>query len=535
MAVTNQPKNGIKSPAWAQRGKLRLARVEGGPARAAALVLQETWDGSPQGLASMLRYAPALVEELAAKKINAVILDWSLGFSKEDNAIHREIVQSLLPILKKKKIRAIAEIAPDSCFPEELARRVPDALNWLKRDASNTVQFINGKWALADTANAGWRKFVETSVVDAIDVGFSGVSFSFFGESNAGAEFLRHLRIPLRERLKEEFEQFAICVQPANDPVLSASANLLVRTAGIKSGFVGGLLHTNMADSKYLFELNGRDVSFARGFSAGELTVPEAALAAAEAFATGGASADLRTPRSYQAFMADNGALFAGPQPVGNIGIILDDKAVFPSNDFVSLLARANLQFDVIPAHLFSNFDFKKYTLLSTLYLDEPSPELRQALAQFVERGGIWLAANEKEAADTRTQIQSGLGKHFFYSLPPLKVVTDPDAIDHSHFLIDTLFPDIVAYCGEQPIHVDAPDGVVALLWGRGTRRWVHVLNYRAETVGATITLPNCGGRSLAVFSPDAKTPELEIIETGNAHCVFNLNCLETYAIVEIA
>ncbi len=108
MAVTNHPKRAEKLPAWAQRGKLRLAQVEGGPSSAAEMILLEGWDCSPAKLLITGRYGPELVEELVAKKINAVILTWSPGFSHEGDAAQREIVRALMPLLNRKKSKAIA-------------------------------------------------------------------------------------------------------------------------------------------------------------------------------------------------------------------------------------------------------------------------------------------------------------------------------------------------------------------------------------------------------------------------------------------
>ena len=87
---------------------------------------------------------------------------------------------------------------------------------------------------------------------------------------------------------------------------------------------------------------------------------------------------------------------------------------------------------------------------------------------------------------------------------------------------------------GEQELVLDAPDGVVALPWGKGTRRWVHVLNYRGEAVQAKLALPDCGGRAIAVDSPDAAPPTWTLDEAGSGRLAFTLNALDVYAIVAV-
>lgn len=72
------------------------------------------------------------------------------------------------------------------------------------------------------------------------------------------------------------------------------------------------------------------------------------------------------------------------------------------------------------------------------------------------------------------------------------------------------------------------------LLWGKGTRRWVHVLNYKSNATEVTLTLPDCGGRTTEVFSPDEQKPTLEVQESGAGRLKFKLSGLDVYAVVRI-
>src|SRR5258705_5756969 len=123
MAVTNHPKIPEKAPAWAQRGKLRLCRIEGGPSSTAKMILLDGWDSSPEELLTTCRYGPELVDELIEKKMNAVILTWSPGFSHEGDTAQWKIVRELLPLLTKKKIKAIAQLSLTAAFRDEMLKR----------------------------------------------------------------------------------------------------------------------------------------------------------------------------------------------------------------------------------------------------------------------------------------------------------------------------------------------------------------------------------------------------------------------------
>ena len=76
--------------------------------------------------------------------------------------------------------------------------------------------------------------------------------------------------------------------------------------------------------------------------------------------------------------------------------------------------------------------------------------------------------------------------------------------------------------------------GVVALLWGKSTKRWVHLLNYRDEPCEATVTLPGCGGRKLDAYSPDEAPLAVQVVDSGPACVTFVISGIQTYAVVEV-
>jgi len=518
MAVTNHPKKQYLPPAWARRGKLRLARVPGGPSETARMILSGEWDDSPAALLSASRYGPSLVEELAANGINAVALTWSPGFSHENDQAQWEILQRLLLLLKRRRIRALACLAVDVAFPE-LSSSMPEAKlpfalpspqrGEEERDEKRSVAWPNDKPRCfrMDIVNPQWREYVAHKVRKAVEAGFDGLFFEGAANHHEASEFLKALRAEAQGHRAPDAPELLFCAPGWCSPDLDEVCNLkflepeLVPGAGPDSA-----CSTNVPLLKLAFEQGGRDKPFAAQVAAGALTDKQRRLAAAEITAAGGACAALELPGDYGAFLQDCSGLFGPSDPVGAIGVIAGDAAgpgFARPLPFLDALVRANIQFDIIPLTRFEQFDFRKYKLLIAAGLiPGPAPEpLEKALSLFVaEHGGTT-----------------------YISPTPASEEFEASAI-----------PGIHASAVPQPIAVEAPAGLIALLWGKGTRRFVHLLNYRDAPCDATITLPGCGGRKVNAYSPDEAPLTLKILEAGPACASFVLAGIQTYAVVEV-
>ena len=603
MAVTNHAKNQFLPPAWARRGKLRLAHAPGGPSAAAARVLSGEWGAAghnPGELLLAARYGPGLLDELLAKQINTVVLTWSPGLSHKADLAQWDCVRALLPLLRKKKIRTIARIAVDTCFHEELAGHEPAAHGWAlgddaggRRDAARTagetpaVQTEGARAWQMDIGNADWRAYVAYKVRMAVAAGFDGVFFDGtlgdFGDAATQAESgrrdaartagetpavqtegetpavqtegetpavqtegetpavqtegetpavqaLRFLRDEALAGRSTDSRELLFCARGWCAPHWDELCNLklvdygwwhcpqtvpsprcgertpLSADSGTPQVAADGSLETCLPFLKLMYEQGGRDKPLAVQLGASGLTEAQLRLAVAEVLASGGVPASLDLPRNYVSFLRDHGDLFGQSDPVGSIGVIVDDTAPKPRVEALLLpgeLVHTNVQFDLIPLTQWERFDLRKYKLLITAGLPPPPP-LHEALNHFVsEHGGTVYVA--QSCGDFASEL-------------------------HAHIL-----PGIRIAAGTAPVEVEAPDGVVALLWGKGTRRWVHLLNYRAELAQATVVLPGCGGRAVSAHSPDEAQPELTVLETGQASVSFALSGIQTYAIVEVA
>jgi hypothetical protein len=193
--------------------------------------------------------------------------------------------------------------------------------------------------------------------------------------------------------------------------------------------------------------------------------------------------------------------------------------------------------------------DVKKYTALSVLHLLHVPPEVLATLQSFVARHGGTLLASQ--GSGTRNAVGEpteppelltppgeapvyqekacGAGRVVFLASPPRGFGRS----SHRELLAE-LRPALDRVALPRELRHSGSEGLVPLLWGKSTRRWVHVLNYRETPGEMTVTLPECGGRTLTVHSPDATPPELTVLETGAGAVRFALKNVTTYAVVEI-
>ena len=536
MAGTNRVKGAVRPPAWAARAKLRLAHVRGGPAEAAALIHRGQWDKAPAGLVPVGRYGIGFTDELAAAKIDAVCLTWSPGFSLEGDVPQWELIAKLLPLLKKKKIRVIAEFSLTGCFAAELLPRVPEARSWLERRSDGKpIAHANENCLQMNVQHEGWRQYLAHKVRMAAGAGFDGFFFTdVVCQPADGADFLAMLKEAAQIGRIPETDDFLFYTDSVAPDVVRAT-NIKWVASGARPPVDAQTFGANIPGLKALFELGGRDRTMVCGIP-DAATEKEARLAAAEVLACGGVCNGLRVPPRYRAFHAEHADIFAAADPVNTLAILADDEggsfARLKSDlNLLDPLLRNAIQFDVIPISDFASFDLRKYRVLSAMHIEKAPEPLDATLKAFAtHHGGAVLYSSavpesegsaEPTAPAPRTETPEGKGVTIRYTLP-LRPETKQLWLDDLHRLL-------------QPPPVSIESGNLAVLvWGKGTRRWVHLLNYASKPCDATIALPGCGGRKLKVLSPDEKLPELTILETGSANARFTIKNMDTYAVVEV-
>lgn len=559
MAATNRPKDSVKPPAWAQRGKLRMADVPGGPAHAAALMLLDGFDQSPLSLLSAFRYSPALADELAERGFNAVSLSWSPGFSIVSEMAQWNVVIALLPALKKRKIKTVARISLTGAFKADLFRAMPDAENWIYRDPDGSVlEWNESKQCCAmDITRPEWRSLVTKKVEAAVVAGFDGLFFdTVLANYPAAADFIKELSAFAASKRPPDAEPLLITCQASHFAAIARVVNVKCSPFGrIPGRDTGGIFWSNLAWHKNVYELSGRGLPFVSTLSGGDTTERARKQAVAEVFASGGSTADIDLPAAYATFFADNAELFSDADPQGVIGVLANDLGddhdhVLKMESLLASLQLANLQHDIVPTAFLEQFDLKKYRLLSALMLAHWPSGVAERLDSYVRvNGGTLLVspgAGTKDAKgnpceppkflaeilDGAEKSEHKVGKGRVVVLPPPpNGFTGAKQAD----FIQEVVPEVLRLSGEQPVEVESAEDTLVLLWGKGTRRWVHVLNYKAASTEVTLTLPDCGGRTTDVFSPDEQKPVLEVQESGAGRLKFKLTGLDVYAVVRIA
>jgi hypothetical protein len=555
MAASNRTKGAEKSPKWAQRASLRLAYIPGGPARAAENILQNTWDKSPLGLLPACRYSIELADELAARHINAVCLSWSIGFSHEGDAAQWSVVAALLPHLRKKKIRVLAEVALDKVYLEELSAKLPAASEWVHQPQTDEYRKLQGPNAAAVSIlklqQPEWRAYLEEKVRAGLKAGLDGFFFTSAGSDNPAV-------LAVVERLREiiagepNAQEIAVYTNVCGDSRFNAVCNIKWDPACMRPRVENGELISNLPLWKLYFEDGGRDKSFAAGFLEGSMQDRLAQRAAAEVLAGGGAPSGLHLPENLLAFHAENEHLFHG-DPRGGLAVLMEGAgalygAKVSTDPLCAALLRNSVQFDVLPITQLKVSGLRRYNAASAIHLAHLSAETIDQLHGFVARQGGTLFVSPGTGTrtaqgdpceppafllvddDGNERVEKPVGKGKVVVLPPpLQGFLGSPQKEFGPALIEE-----IRSAAPVEIRVESSADMTALLWGKGTARWIHVINYGDQPADVTVGLPGCGGRKAEVYSPDEKKPAFELQDSGSGLVKFTLKSLDVYAVVAV-
>ena len=327
----------------------------------------------------------------------------------------------LLPLLKKKKIRAFAEFSLTGCFASEFLPRVTEAKSWLERQPDGIpIAHSNDNCLQLNVQHDGWRQYLAHKVRMAAGAGFDGFFFSDVVCKPAdGGDFLTFLTDAVRTGRIPEIDEFAFYTSSIEQHIVAAT-NLKWLPCAARQIPDERHFGANIPLLKALFEVGGRDRTLFCGIPE-QSTEKEARICAAEILASGGACHGLRAPANYQTFCASHNDIFGGIRsgqrtlafsPTTESGAFSRLKA--DAALFERLLGRA-IQFDVIPLSAVDSFDLKKYRVLSALHLEQVPEELGAKLAAFYKNGGAVLyPARPPEDAGVppppRTETTEGKG-----------------------------------------------------------------------------------------------------------------------------
>ncbi|MFQ6048921.1 MAG: beta-galactosidase trimerization domain-containing protein, partial [Phycisphaerae bacterium] len=308
----------------------------------------------------------------------------------------------------------------------------------------------------------------------------------------------------------------------------------------------GGAMWTNFGLWKYLFEDGGRQKPFVNGV--------RSKVDWAEINACGGDAPSI-VDADYQAFHKKYGRqIYHNTQPLGRVAVMIRGLSpVAERAPFFTHLARHNVQFDVMIYEQADRYDWKLYSLIVLFDVRCMSDQIADRLRAFVSAGGNliatgpsglgtehWLGRDEYALADVygvslregptgRLENRFGKGQVVFY----------PDSIGQklqqgqADELCQRFIDDVRRLAGRAVLEIEAPDGVVATLMGRGrNKRIVHLINYRPEPIdGVVVRLPGWRFEQVELLSPDQPGPRLEQVGVDEQGLRFRVDGLAVYAV----
>lgn len=279
----------------------------------------------------------------------------------------------------------------------------------------------------------------------------------------------------------------------------------------------GGPMWTNVALWKYFHEDGGREKPALNGVD------NELMWAEAQAFgcdATGSINAD------WNAWHAKVGQrIYSGAQPAGRVGLLMRSLSPIPEKSpAVTLLARKNVQFDIIVYEMMRDrYDLSQYEVLLANDVRFMSDEACEAVRKFVRNGGTLVATGQASLFTEKWESRSNyaladvfgvsckpnLSGRFENTVGKGRVIFYPQSVQDAAVngtqpeLLTQWLADVVAVQRDPALKVEAPDGVLASAWQKGSKRIVHLVNYRPRAVkGVKILVPGVKIAKVELLSP---------------------------------
>jgi hypothetical protein len=181
-------------PEWAQQGKFRFARLDGGPIEILKTA-RSSWGmhfnaRQKEVLGNLYStYSDRMVDLLAQANVNWVWITWSVGYSWQDEAVQREQCRLLAAKLHKKGIHVAVYLCAVSMFWESMFRDEPRSVRWVTFDPQGVpYRYSGGRDPLrfiADLSNPEWLDYQKRRIGAAIDAGAD----AFFLDNTASPEW----------------------------------------------------------------------------------------------------------------------------------------------------------------------------------------------------------------------------------------------------------------------------------------------------------------------------------------------------------
>jgi hypothetical protein len=173
-------------PAWAQTGRFRYARWDGGILDVTKGFLSgwPGWREPDQLLAVAQWYEPRNVELVQMAGVNWIWVTFSNGFSLESERPHQERLKQFIAACHRRGIHATAYMSIANIFPDDMFTREPRSREWLAQGkdgkpipygAADYSKFTTITRYLACLEHPEWRAYLKERVRRAIAAGCEGI------------------------------------------------------------------------------------------------------------------------------------------------------------------------------------------------------------------------------------------------------------------------------------------------------------------------------------------------------------------------
>lgn len=538
-------------PEWAQQGRFRFTRLDGGPLEVRKTMRSE-WgkhfnEQQKEVLANLYsKYGDRMADLLAEANINWVWITWSVGLSEAEEAEQRAQCKIITGKLHKRGIRAAAYMCAVSIFWETMFRDHPRAVRWLRFDPEGTpFRYSGGKDALrfiADVSNPEWLEYQKKRVGGIIDAGLDGIFFDNTGcpgwnTRDALDGHFAALRRYVHEEKKSNILLFTNYGLRLEGITLNENMEFVFSEGWREPGawgddwevsnvrrmrYVRGVLPEWKAHtSEYSIFRKGNRASTWLGPRSQKLAVLEAAaLGSAYSWDMEGpfdgalmagdrsALASWKAIAEANGFLKRNESLYAGARSVAPVAVLRSSVARDGSTggfswsqgntQFYDLLSKKSVPYKVRMLGAVSEAQLGEHRGVVVPRSTVLSPADVAMLERYKSRGGKVLVFDEEVPVQAIAKIRE---------------------------LVD----------GAEWIEVEGAPHVLATLTNldKGGRLAVHLLNYDQQAVSnVRVKLRGIRLASPRLLTPDAETRGPENVKRSAKGIEFTLPRLDTYAVV---
>ncbi len=576
------PAGPLKSslPGWAQPGRMRFVRWDGGPLETAKSILSG-YHGynplNPDYLYTMTNwYDLRTVALLREASVNAIWVTFSNGFSIPTERPQREQVRRYIDECHRQGIHVMAYESVANMFWEDMYEHVPESRNWVAFGADGKpIPYGSGDYTkmgrvtryMADLSKSGWRDYLKMRIDLAIDAGADGVIY----DNNFSTHLVEVYQDVYRYASARKRDFLLMGNFHTDTYVLNRLVNIFTTEDGVEpgvwkdvsdprvpksyllpvgSGFLVNnigmfRLHYALSDGwkpiliENEFRENGDRYSGYMSASRSSLAMAESMMfgIADETFIDGTFGHDLfrdgpeaksvwQAIGRYNRFFADNEDYYVDARPLASLAVILDDRS--DGVELLNGLASRNVIFDVLYEHDATPAKLKPYAAVALLTAETVRDRTVKAIEEYLAAGGKVVAAGNvatrDERGSTRPQpsflhTKAARGQCVYFDKVPA---------------IDELARTLVAADRPPLVGVVAPQGVLynVVEQPKTGRIIVHLLNYTLQPISSIQVTAHGDFGKVRLLTPDSTREPVLVTAASSISTEVHVPSLGIYSIL---